>query len=49
MSPRRAVRNAGGADDGAPATADVRFERGAGRDFDAAGKLREEVVFFDKK
>ena len=48
MSPRRAVRDPVGADGGALATADARFVRGAGRDFDAAGELREEVVFFDK-
>jgi hypothetical protein len=48
MSPRRLARDAGGADDGAPAAAEVRLERGAGRVFDAVGGLREEVVFFDK-
>jgi hypothetical protein len=48
MSPRRAARDAGAADGGVLATADTHLVRGAGRDSDAAGELREEVVFFDK-
>ena len=48
MSPRRAARETCGPDDVASVTADVRFERDAGRVFDVAGALREEVVFFDK-
>jgi hypothetical protein len=48
MSPRRLARAAGGEDGVGSAIAEARLERGAGRGFDAAAGLREEVVFFDK-